>query len=90
MQMPGMVTAEQMARLDAARGIEFDRLFLEYMIGHHLGAVDMVETLFAAPRAAQDPDIFRFVTDVAADQLDEIGVMERLLDRLPSTSRSQH
>lgn len=90
MEMPGMVTPEQMARLDAARDVEFDRLFLRLMIDHHLGAVDMVEVLFAAPRAAQDPDIFRFATDVAADQLDEIGVMERILDRLTPSSRSQH
>lgn len=89
MEMPGMVTPEQMARLDAARGTDFDRLFLRLMINHHLGAVDMVEALFAAPRAAQDPDIFRFATDVAADQLDEIGVMERILDRLSTSSRSQ-
>lgn len=87
--MPGMLTPEQTAELGAARDAEFDRLFLTFMIQHHLGAVDMVDDLFANPAAAQDPDIFRFVTDVGADQLDEIGVMETMLDRLDTNSRSE-
>lgn len=88
MRMPGLVSAEDLARLAAARGPDFDRLFLELMIEHHLGAVSMVNDLFASPGGAQDPDLFRFATDVAADQLDEIGVMERILERLNPTLRS--
>lgn len=79
--MPGMLTAEQMSQLDAARGAGFDRLFLRFMIQHHRGALEMVDTLFASPGAAQDPDIFRFATDVAADQMDEIHQMQAVLDR---------
>ena len=79
MEMPGLVSDEDFERLSEARGQEFDRLFLTFMIQHHLGAIDMVDTLFENPRAAQESDIFRFATDVAADQLDEIHVMERLL-----------
>ena len=45
--MPGMLSAEQLAALDAARGPEFDRLFLTYMIQHHSGAIVMVDQLFA-------------------------------------------
>jgi len=89
MVMAGLLTPEEFARLEAARGREFDRLFMEYMIGHHAGALTMVDDLFASPGAAQDPDIFRFVTDVGADQLDEIGLMERLLERLDSPERSE-
>ncbi len=85
MRMPGLVSEENMALLDAARGTEFDRLFLEFMIHHHLGAISMVDELFAAHRAGQDPDIFQFATDVANDQLDEISIMERILARLPSS-----
>jgi uncharacterized protein (DUF305 family) len=80
MTMPGMLTREQLARLDAARGREFDRLFLTFMIRHHEGALQMVHVLFESPGAGQDPDIFRFVTDVDADQRDEILVMARLLE----------
>ena len=44
MLMPGMLTEEQMKQLDAARGPDFDRLFLTVMIQHHKGAVSMVKT----------------------------------------------
>ena len=54
MLMPGMMTDEQMAALDKARGPEFDRLFLEGMIRHHQGAIDMVDELFKSYGAAQD------------------------------------
>jgi uncharacterized protein (DUF305 family) len=88
MQMPGKLTPGQMRQLDAARGPHFDRLFLTLMIEHHKGALVMVDELFAAPGAAQDSDLFRFATDVAADQSDEIFVMQRLLDLLPDTGGS--
>src|SRR5262249_58850954 len=45
MLMPGMLTDEEMAELDRARGPEFDRLFLIGMIKHHQGAIDMVDKL---------------------------------------------
>jgi uncharacterized protein (DUF305 family) len=85
MEMPGMVTEAQLAALARARGSAFDRLFLELMIQHHEGAVEMVDALFESPGAAQDSEIFRFVTDVSADQLDEIGAMDILLLRLTSS-----
>src|SRR5262249_51353100 len=46
MLMPGMLTEEQLHQLDAARGADFDRLFLAFMIQHHKGAVSMVKELF--------------------------------------------
>ena len=82
MHMPGMLTAEQMAQLEAARGVEFERLFLRFMIQHHEGALSMVDALFDAPGAAQESEIFRFATDVDADQRDEIHVMHGMLDTL--------
>jgi len=87
MPMPGMLTEAQLAQLSAARGREFDRLFLAFMIGHHQGALQMVEELFASAGAGQDPDIFRFATDVDADQRDEIYVMQGLLDTLREDAR---
>ena len=80
--MPGLLTPEELRRLDAARGPEFDRLFLSFMIRHHEGALMMVEKLFETAGAAQDPDLFRFVTDVDADQRDEIYAMQQLLETL--------
>ena len=77
--MPGMLTAEQLAELDGARGAEFDRLFLTYMIQHHEGALTMVETLFGANGAAQNEAIFKFAADVNADQTTEIDRMRTML-----------
>src|SRR6267142_254265 len=73
MLMPGMLTPDQMAQLDAARGPQFDRFFLKFMIQHHQGALTMVAQLLAAPGAAQDGPIFRFAADVNVDQTTEIG-----------------
>ncbi len=81
--MPGMLTEEQLARLDAARGAAFDRLFLEYMIQHHRGAIEMVKTLFAATGAGQDETIFKFASDVETDQSTEINRMLQMLLELP-------
>jgi len=79
--MPGMLSAEQMQRLAAARGAEFDRLFLDAMILHHEGAVLMVERLFEQGGGA-GPDIFRIAGEIDADQRAEIGRMRALRERL--------
>lgn len=80
--MPGMLTPEEMGRLAAARGAEFDRLFLEFMIKHHDGAIVMVEALFATPGAGQESEIFAFASDVDADQRMEIDRMGAMLKEL--------
>ena len=80
--MPGMLTPEQMDSLSRARGAEFDRLFLTFMIQHHRGALTMVQKLFASPGAGQDGEIFRFASDVEADQKTEIARMQSMLDAL--------
>jgi uncharacterized protein (DUF305 family) len=79
MLMPGMLTDEQMKELDQARGKDFDRLFLRYMIQHHRGAVSMVNDLFGTQGAAQDETVFKFANDVQADQSTEIARMEKML-----------
>ena len=77
--MPGMLTGRQMAQLAGATGETFDRLFLEFMIVHHEGALAMVERLFATSGAGQEAGIFRFASDVDADQIVEIGRMRTML-----------
>src|SRR5438093_5806469 len=79
MLMPGMLSDQEMAELDKARGREFDRLFLLGMIKHHQGAIDMVNDLFKAYGAAQDDTIYKFASDVFADQSIEIEVMRKML-----------
>jgi uncharacterized protein (DUF305 family) len=80
MLMPGMLTDEEMTALDRARGPEFDRLFLNGMIKHHQGAIDMVDTLFDSYGAAQDETVFKFASDVYADQSTEIARMHKMLE----------
>jgi len=79
MLMPGMLTPPQMAQLDSARGPEFDRLFLTYMIQHHQGAILMVNQLFGSPGGGEEEIVFRFASDVYADQTTEIDRMSRML-----------
>jgi len=79
MLMPGMLSEEQLKQLDAARGKEFDKLFLTDMIQHHKGAVQMVKELFDSYGAAQDDLVFKFASDVNVDQTTEIARMERML-----------
>jgi uncharacterized protein (DUF305 family) len=83
MLMPGMLTEEEFAELEAATGVAFDRLFLTLMIRHHEGALAMVNELFAAPGAAQDDFVYKFATDVNADQQMEIRRMQDILQALP-------
>ncbi|HWC73779.1 MAG TPA: DUF305 domain-containing protein [Gemmatimonadales bacterium] len=87
MLMPGMLTPEQMAKLDSARGPDFDRLFLTDMIQHHQGAITMVEQLLAVPGAAQDGPVFRFANDVNVDQTTEINRMTLMLEDMKRSSQ---
>jgi uncharacterized protein (DUF305 family) len=84
MTMDGMLTAEQMAELSAAKGVDFDRAYLEYMIMHHEGALKMVDDLFKSPLAGQEVDVNVFANDVVTVQTAEIGIMEQMLKKLPT------
>lgn len=77
--MPGMLTPAEMDLLRAARGEDFDRLFLESMIRHHEGAITMVEELFATPGAGQESEVYQFASEVEVDQRIEIDRMNGLL-----------
>jgi uncharacterized protein (DUF305 family) len=77
--MPGMLTSDEMRRLEEATGGEFDRLFLQFMIRHHDGALTMVNDLFSATGAGQEPEIFAFASDVDTDQRIEIDRMSAML-----------
>jgi uncharacterized protein (DUF305 family) len=85
--MPGMLTPEEMARLAAAKGAAFDRLFLEFMIRHHEGALVMVKELFATPGAGQESEVFAFASDVDADQRMEIDRMGLMLNKSKEPSQ---
>jgi uncharacterized protein (DUF305 family) len=85
--MAGMLSDEQMGELAAASGPEFDRLYLEYMIDHHQGALDMVEMLLDQRGSVQDPLLYEFTSDVTSDQTSEIERMDTLLASFSSDPR---
>jgi uncharacterized protein (DUF305 family) len=78
MLMPGMLTHEELAQLEQSTGVEFERLFLRYMIRHHQGALAMVSDLLGTKGSAQDPLIFNYASDIDADQRAEIRRMQTL------------
>ncbi|WP_420125629.1 DUF305 domain-containing protein [Longimicrobium sp.] len=77
--MAGMLTPEEMQRLAAASGAEFDRLFLELMIRHHEGALAMVAELFGTPGGGQESAVYHIASEVEADQRMEIDRMRTML-----------
>jgi uncharacterized protein (DUF305 family) len=79
MLMPGMLSPAELAQLDKARNAEWDRLFLTFMIRHHEGALKMVDDLFNSYGALQDDDMYKFASDLYADQTTEIDRMQKLL-----------
>jgi len=88
MMMKGMASPEDMKALAAAKGADFDRMFLTLMIAHHEGAVDMVKELLREDGTAADPVLYQFVSDVDSEQSGEIKRMDKLLAGLSSDPRS--
>ena len=82
--MSGMLTPEQLKELDAAKGVAFDRAYLQMMIQHHAGALRMVDDLFNSSLAGQEVDVNVFANDVVTAQTVEIGIMQKLLTQLPA------
>lgn len=84
-KMRGVLSQEKMKELANAKGAEFDKLFLRYMIEHHTGAVYMVENLFATDGAAQDERAFRLASDIQVDQRTEIERMRLMLENISAS-----
>lgn len=80
--MPGMLTPKELTRLEQARGARFDRLFLQFMIRHHEGAVVMVESLLTQGDGGQESEVFQLASDVGIDQQVEIAAMKRQLSEM--------
>lgn len=84
--MPGMASPEEMITLAAQRGRAFERRFLELMIRHHEGALTMVQGVLRTAGGPDDSELFRFASDVDADQRAEIRRMQAMLAGLASAS----
>jgi uncharacterized protein (DUF305 family) len=75
-RMPGMATPEELAQLQAASGVEAERLFLRLMIAHHVGAVEMSEAVLAR---TGNPTVTSFARSVVTSQQSETALMEDML-----------
>ncbi|MBF5082680.1 DUF305 domain-containing protein [Quadrisphaera sp. INWT6] len=74
--MPGMASAEDLARLQAASGTDAERLYLQLMIPHHEAGVEMAE---AALTETDDPTVDRLAASIEASQTSELAVLRTLL-----------
>jgi uncharacterized protein (DUF305 family) len=76
MDMPGMMSAEDMAELEQASDAEFQDMWLSMMITHHEGAVEMAET---EQTDGQYGPAIALAEDVEKSQTAEIDAMHALL-----------
>ncbi|MFH8497379.1 DUF305 domain-containing protein [Streptomyces coeruleorubidus] len=77
--MSGMMSDEDMKKLEAAKGTEFDRMFAELMIEHHKGAITMAED---EQKKGRDATAKKLAADVVRTQSAEVEKFEKILDRL--------
>ena len=87
-KMMGMATPEQMQQLSQSDSTDFDRMYLNLMIKHHEGAIDMVYRLNEYPGSAYDPQLYEFVSDLTNDQGVEIERMNGILIDLSDDPRA--
>ena len=88
LEMVGMASPEQLNKLENATSTDFDRLFLQLMIAHHDGALEMVKELKKFSGAAYDPILNEFVSDLVNDQGVEIERMNTIAVGLSDDPRS--
>ena len=74
--MQGMVDEATMARLESLKGAEFDTLWLQSMIGHHQGAIEMAKAEVAN---GENVDAKGLANDIITTQQAEIGQMKQML-----------
>jgi len=88
MKMSGMASETQLKKLKSSIGTDFDRLFLQLMIAHHDGALEMVDELKKYPGSAYDPLLNEFVSDLVNDQAVEIERMNTIAVNLSDDPRA--
>nr|WP_148232654.1 DUF305 domain-containing protein [Janibacter sp. HTCC2649] len=80
--MPGMMSDDDMSKLDDSHGVAFDRMFLTMMVKHHTGAIEMART---EQSDGQNAEAVALAKKIEADQTAEIATMQGLLSALPSS-----
>jgi uncharacterized protein (DUF305 family) len=88
MEMAGMASPQQLVNLENSESTDFDRLFLQLMIAHHDGALEMVKELKKYPGSANEPLLNEFVSDLINDQGVEIERMNIIAVNLSDDPRS--
>lgn len=74
--MPGMMSADEMAELEAAKGADFQQMWLEMMIEHHRGAIEMAQTEQADGKFGPAMEL---AENIESAQQDEVSTMESRL-----------
>jgi uncharacterized protein (DUF305 family) len=80
--MPGMATPQEMAKLKAAQGRDFDVLFLQMMIRHHIGGVHMIDGILEQGR---DKDVLATAQIMKNTQQTDLTNLQAALKRLGGT-----
>lgn len=75
--MPGLATEAELDELGASRGVTADERFVELMVEHHRGGIEMADF---AETVADDNEVRAMAVAIADSQRDEIGELERLVD----------
>ena len=88
LKMVGMASKMQLDKLEMSDSSDFDRLFLQLMIAHHDGALEMVKELKKYPGSAYDPILNEFVSDLVNDQGIEIERMNTIAVNISDDPRS--
>ncbi len=77
--MPGVMSEEDMTKLKAAKGSEFDKLFAQQMIAHHNGAIEMART---EQSGGSNPEAKELAKTIETAQQAEVEQLQKILDRL--------
>lgn len=79
--MPGLATPEQIAELKTLEGVAAERMFLELMVAHHQGAIEMAKAVLDR---STNTTVRAFATSVVKAQQSEIDLMESMLEERPA------
>ena len=77
--MPGMASEQEMAQIETASGVDFDRMFARMMIAHHNGAIQMARDVSTQ---GINPDVKALASAIEQSQAAEVTQLEAILDRL--------
>jgi uncharacterized protein (DUF305 family) len=77
--MPGMMSEDDMKQLEGAKGAAFDKMFVQMMIAHHNGAIDMAKT---EQTQGANPQVKELAKTIETSQQAEVEQMQKILDRL--------